>query len=357
MLKSIKFLHDNKIMHRDIKPENLLLSKCGVVKLCDFGFARGIRPDTKNFSYTDYVSTRWYRAPELLVGDAQYNQSVDVWAVGCIFAEIYNGLPLFPGESDLHTLQLILETITADDLVRGLPPQELSKKQRIAFKMNSMFDGIKVPTAETSLTDPSHANEVSLKALLPNMSHSELDFLRACLQIDGQLRPSVDDLMLHAYFQEDGFLDQIQTDIERWSQQDEENRQEQAAQMLTTKDGRTEIPVEEIVTDEDEEESDSSEQSGSRKETDIRRAQNKQVSGCEGTGQTSSRRMVKSSSDGSAGQGLSRNHERDERASAVPNTVYLEPTIQPVVETIDTVKDTFTPQKEAESSQNTAIQV
>ena len=70
MLKSIKFLHDNKIMHRDIKPENLLLSKSGVVKLCDFGFARGIRPDAKNFSYTDYVSTRWYRAPELLVGDA-----------------------------------------------------------------------------------------------------------------------------------------------------------------------------------------------------------------------------------------------------------------------------------------------
>lgn len=57
-------------MHRDIKPENLLLSKSGVVKLCDFGFARGIKPG--NFQYTDYVSTRWYRAPELLVGDAAY---------------------------------------------------------------------------------------------------------------------------------------------------------------------------------------------------------------------------------------------------------------------------------------------
>jgi len=106
-------------MHRDIKPENLLLSSSGVVKLCDFGFARGIK--TANFQYTDYVSTRWYRAPELLVGDASYQQSVDIWAIGCIFAEIYNGLPLFPGESDLHTLQLILETITADDQVRGAP--------------------------------------------------------------------------------------------------------------------------------------------------------------------------------------------------------------------------------------------
>jgi cyclin-dependent kinase-like len=113
-------MHESKVMHRDVKPENLLLSKHGVIKLCDFGFARGIRVDS-NFQYTDYVSTRWYRAPELLVGDAAYSSTIDVWALGCIFAEIFNGLPLFPGESDLHTLQLILETITADDSLRGAP--------------------------------------------------------------------------------------------------------------------------------------------------------------------------------------------------------------------------------------------
>lgn len=107
-------------MHRDVKPENLLLSKNGVIKLCDFGFARGTRQKA-NYQYTNYVSTRWYRAPELLVGDAIYNESIDVWAVGCIFAEILTGLPLFPGDSDLHTLQLILETIGADDKLRGLP--------------------------------------------------------------------------------------------------------------------------------------------------------------------------------------------------------------------------------------------
>lgn len=115
MLCAIEFLHRSRILHRDIKPENLLLSRNGVLKLCDFGFARGIRDDPK-FNYTDYVSTRWYRAPELLVGDAAYTSSIDIWALGCIFAEVYNGMPLFPGDSDLHTLQLILETITADDL-------------------------------------------------------------------------------------------------------------------------------------------------------------------------------------------------------------------------------------------------
>ena len=61
--------------------------------------------------YTDYVSTRWYRAPELLVGDANYSKAVDVWAIGCIMAEMTNGLPLFPGDSDLHTLELILQNM------------------------------------------------------------------------------------------------------------------------------------------------------------------------------------------------------------------------------------------------------
>lgn len=77
-------------MHWDVKPENILISKNYVVKLCDFGFARNIKPE-RNFMYTDYVSTRWYRAPELLLGDAQYNKSVDIWAVGCICAELFNG--------------------------------------------------------------------------------------------------------------------------------------------------------------------------------------------------------------------------------------------------------------------------
>jgi cyclin-dependent kinase-like len=110
ILRATDFLHSHNIIHRDIKPENLLLSANGVIKVCDFGFARGLKKE-ENFMYTDYVSTRWYRAPELLVGDANYNKSVDIWAIGCILAEISNGMPLFPGDSDLQTLELILKTI------------------------------------------------------------------------------------------------------------------------------------------------------------------------------------------------------------------------------------------------------
>ena len=103
IIQANNFLHEGKIIHRDIKPENLLISKSGVVKLCDFGFARPLN-SSASYQYTDYVSTRWYRAPELLVGDADYSGTVDVWAIGCIFAEIFNGMPLFHGDSDMHTL-------------------------------------------------------------------------------------------------------------------------------------------------------------------------------------------------------------------------------------------------------------
>ena len=90
------------MIHRDIKPENLLVSKHGALKLCDFGFARTLAgPKAK---YTDYVSTRWYRSPELLVGDTSYGKGVDVWAIGSMIAEITNGMPLFPGESDIDQL-------------------------------------------------------------------------------------------------------------------------------------------------------------------------------------------------------------------------------------------------------------
>ena len=83
VLKAVEFCHSHNIIHRDVKPENILVSKAGVVKLCDFGFARSLAGP--GASYTDYVATRWYRAPELLVGDTQYGTSVDVWAIGELF--------------------------------------------------------------------------------------------------------------------------------------------------------------------------------------------------------------------------------------------------------------------------------
>jgi cyclin-dependent kinase-like len=108
MLRALYFMHSHDLVHRDVKPENLLVSANGILKVCDFGFTRSTLPNASAV-YTDYVSTRWYRSPELLVGDANYNKTVDTWAIGCIYAEMFNGIPLFPGDSDLHTLKLIID--------------------------------------------------------------------------------------------------------------------------------------------------------------------------------------------------------------------------------------------------------
>lgn len=97
-----------------MKPENMLLSKNGVLKICDFGFARStIKGENKEF--TDYVSTRWYRAPELLVGDWNYGKAIDVWAIGCIFVELLTGQPLFTGETDYETLKQVLQTFEGSE--------------------------------------------------------------------------------------------------------------------------------------------------------------------------------------------------------------------------------------------------
>lgn len=99
-VKAISFLHSHNVAHRDIKPENLLLNNARSVemmelKICDFGFTRYINTGE---SLTEYVATRWYRSPELLVRDS-YGLEADMWAVGCIMAELIDGQPLFPGEN------------------------------------------------------------------------------------------------------------------------------------------------------------------------------------------------------------------------------------------------------------------
>ena len=124
LLKSLEFLHTHNAIHRDIKPENLLISKNGALKLCDFGFARYL--NNLNQEYTDYVSTRWYRAPELLVGDVNYSKPVDIWSVGCMLCELSNGKPIFPGDSDTEMIKIIIEVLG----------QNLTSKQKKALEIN-----------------------------------------------------------------------------------------------------------------------------------------------------------------------------------------------------------------------------
>lgn len=109
ILRGLKYLHSANVLHRDLKPSNILLSRNCDLKICDFGLARfmGQPDDTKSFA-TEYVATRWYRAPEVILSWTEYTQAMDIWSVGCIFAEILLREALFPGRDYLHQLRLIV---------------------------------------------------------------------------------------------------------------------------------------------------------------------------------------------------------------------------------------------------------
>lgn len=106
ILRGLKYIHSANVIHRDLKPSNLLLNANCDLKICDFGLAR---PASENEFMTEYVVTRWYRAPELLLNSSDYTAAIDVWSVGCIFMELMNRRPLFPGRDHVHQMRLLTE--------------------------------------------------------------------------------------------------------------------------------------------------------------------------------------------------------------------------------------------------------
>lgn len=106
-LQGMEYLHSNWILHRDLKPNNLLLDKNGVLKITDFGLAKAF--GSPNRVLTHQVVTRWYRSPELLFGARLYGTGVDLWAMGCIIAELLLRVPFLPGDTDLGQLTKIFE--------------------------------------------------------------------------------------------------------------------------------------------------------------------------------------------------------------------------------------------------------
>lgn len=98
-LRALKAMHSANVLHRDLKPSNLLLNANCDLKVCDFGLARSAASTEDNSGFmTEYVATRWYRAPEIMLTFKEYTKAIDVWSVGCILAEMLNGKPLFPGK-------------------------------------------------------------------------------------------------------------------------------------------------------------------------------------------------------------------------------------------------------------------
>ncbi|KAK2161914.1 hypothetical protein NP493_1551g00045 [Ridgeia piscesae] len=188
VLRGIEFCHLHNIIHRDVKPENILVSKTGVVKLCDFGFARTLAQPGE--PYTEYVATRWYRAPELLVGDTK---AVDIWAVGCLTAEMLTGDPLFPGDSDIDQLFHIVKCFG-----------NLTPRHREIFYKNPLFVGMRLP--EVRETEP-------LEKRFPRMTPPALDLMKQSLQLDASERPTCTVLLRSDLFVKDNFAQKFPQEL------------------------------------------------------------------------------------------------------------------------------------------------
>ena len=181
VLNGVQFIHNNNVVHRDIKPENVLISAGGVVKLCDFGFARFIAGPSEK--YTDYVATRWYRAPELLVGDVHYDKGVDIWATGCLVSEMLTGEPLFPGDSDIDQIYHITKCLG-----------NLITRHREIFSRNPLFQGVRLPTVRRI---------TALEKRYSKMKPHALSMVKQCLKLDPKDRPGCDRLLQEEFFSHD----------------------------------------------------------------------------------------------------------------------------------------------------------
>ena len=182
-LKCLKYMHSAGLVHRDMKPSNLLLNSECHVKVCDFGLARSINEKTDyNPILTDYVATRWYRAPEILLGSTKYDQGVDMWSIGCILGELLGGQPLFPGTSTMNQLDRIIEVI--------------------GFPTKSEIESINSPFAKTmleSVIPPNKNNKKTIKDIFSNAEPEAIDLLQRLLVFDPKKRLNAKSALAHPY--------------------------------------------------------------------------------------------------------------------------------------------------------------
>jgi mitogen-activated protein kinase 1/3 len=125
-LRALKAMHSANVLHRDLKPSNLLLNANCDLKVCDFGLARSAASQEDNSGFmTEYVATRWYRAPEIMLTFKEYTKAIDVWSVGCILAEMLSGKPLFPGKDCMCGLHPKTPVRTILTLAHRPPPAHI----------------------------------------------------------------------------------------------------------------------------------------------------------------------------------------------------------------------------------------
>lgn len=178
LCRGIAYCHQRRVLHRDLKPQNLLINRKGDLKLADFGLARGFGIPMKSYSHE--VVTLWYRAPDVLLGSKKYSTPIDIWSIGCIFAEMVTGRPLFPGST------------SADQLIR-------------IFKLMGTPDPATWPEVkDLPEWDPDFPEyeEKDVTEFVPGLDEQGYDLIRHMLQYNPSNRWSAERCMTHAYFDE-----------------------------------------------------------------------------------------------------------------------------------------------------------
>lgn len=192
LLRGMKYIHSAHVIHRDLKPSNLLLNQNCDLKICDFGLARGTK-GSEEFELTEYVVTRWYRAPEVMVSCQDYDFRIDTWAIGCIMAELFGKKPIFPGDDYVKQINLIIGTLgspTAEDCAF------ISNKKALEY-IQSLPKKVKKPWSQ----------------VYPKASAQALDLLDKLLQFSPRKRISIDEALAHPYLaslHQDGLQDTCQ---------------------------------------------------------------------------------------------------------------------------------------------------
>lgn len=183
ILRGLKYIHSANVLHRDLKPSNLLLNTTCDLKICDFGLARIADPGRDHTGFlTEYVATRWYRAPEIMLNSRGYTKAIDMWSVGCIFAEMLSNRPIFPGKHYLDQLNHILNILgspTPQDLQCIINEKARNYLQALPYK----------PTVPWS-------------RLFPKAGPKALDVLEKMLTFNPNKRITVDEALAHPYLEQ-----------------------------------------------------------------------------------------------------------------------------------------------------------